>query len=76
MKNRKINPKELKVGNIVMSHDQDDDTWDRAIITKIDKDKERVFFKNVNPASDWQYFEWDSPFNEIEDTQIFRNLLI
>ena len=63
----------LKVGDVILSFDQDDAKWYKSEVTKIDCDSEKVHFKDINNEN-WGEIEWDDDWIIINDTSHYKEL--
>jgi hypothetical protein len=68
----KLNKEDIAVGLNVRSFDEENNRWYKAKVIKVTDDK--VTFKDIDPGSEFQGMEWDSPWSEIEDIELFQKL--
>lgn len=61
----------LKVGDIILSFDDDDIEWYQSEVIRIDHESEKVYFKDINNPN-WGELEWDDEWYNINDIDHYR----
>jgi hypothetical protein len=68
----KISTDDIKVGLNLKAFDAEETKWLKAEIYKIDGNV--IYLKDIDPTSDWQGMEWETNFQDIQDTTQYKQL--